>query len=163
MTLGFFILSGLDLLDQLHTSTTAAEREEYVRWVYSNQLPEGGFRGSPATDLRERRSESNRIWDPANVAATAFALLSLAVLRDDFKGVKRKECLMWLTQLQRPDGSFGETLSENGNIEGGTDTRYSYCATVIRWILRGSVQGRMDELPDINVDKLVDRIRQSEV
>lgn len=162
MTLAFFTLSALDVLDLLQTSTTAEDREEYAKWIYRNQLPHGGFRGSPATDLGSSRNSDNDLWDPAHVPATYFALVALAVLGDNFERVKRKECLEWLTRMQRPDGSFGQTLGENGHIEGGTDFRSVYCAVAIRWILRGPGDS-LEDVPDINIERLLERVRSSEV
>lgn len=40
MTLAYFCLSALDLLGQLDTVTTEKEREEYIDWIYSQQLCE---------------------------------------------------------------------------------------------------------------------------
>jgi len=160
LMLAYFIISALDLLDALNSSTTAEERESYAQWIYACQLPEGGFRGFPGSDFGSQRNDENKTWDPANVPATYFALATLLILGDHLKRVKRRECLEWLTKMQRPDGSFGETLV-NGKIEGGMDVRFGYTAMGIRWILRGGAGHEVDSVPDIDVDKLVQRIKQS--
>lgn len=162
MTLAFFIISGLDLLDALNTNTTTEQRSDYVDWIYSNQHPRGGFRAFPGADLGERANEDNACWDPANLPATFFALCSLVILGDDLTRVRRTECLLWLNSLQRSNGSFGETLV-NGKIQGGTDSRFGYCATGVRYVLRGSYEGEVDGVPDIEIDNLVECIRDSEV
>ncbi|EON65055.1 hypothetical protein W97_04290 [Coniosporium apollinis CBS 100218] len=162
MTLAFFIVSALDLLDCLKSHTTEAERKDYVDWIYHCQHPHGGFRGFPATDFGELRNETNAPWDPANLPATYFALATLIILGDDLQRVRRRACLKWLAEMQRPDGSFGETLGENGVIEGGMDTRFGYCAGGVRYILRGLVDGPVEGVKDIEVDKLVWCIRGSE-
>ncbi|TKA63719.1 hypothetical protein B0A49_06955, partial [Cryomyces minteri] len=161
MTFAFFVVSALDLLDCLVPHTTAAEREGYAQWIYHCQHPAGGFRAFPGTDFGERRSAQNECWDPANLPATYFALATLLVLGDDLERVKRRECLAWLAKLQRPDGGFGETLV-NGRIEGGSDTRFGYCATGVRWILRGTVEGPVEGVEDVNVDQFVQCVRLSE-
>ncbi|KAI4171312.1 MAG: hypothetical protein LQ343_004389 [Gyalolechia ehrenbergii] len=135
MTLAFFILCALDLLDALVSNTTETERSAFIDWIYGCQHPDGGFRGFTGADMGERRSKENQHWDPANIAATYFALTSLAVLRDDLERVRRKECLRWLKQLQLQDGTFGEALSLGGEVRGGRDMRFCYCAAAIRWIL----------------------------
>jgi geranylgeranyl transferase type-1 subunit beta len=160
LMLAYFIISALDLLDSLKSSITAEEREGYVQWIYDCQLPEGGFRGFPGSDFGSRRNDENSTWDPANVPATYFALATLLVLGDNLERVKRRECLEWLTKMQRSDGSFGETLV-NDKIEGGMDMRFGYTAMGIRWILRGRACGEVDGVPDVHVEKLVQRIRQS--
>ena len=65
--------------------------------------------------------------------------------------------------MQRPDGSFGETLGADGYIEGGLDTRFGYCATGVRWMIRGSADGPLDDVPDIDAEKLVHCIRSRQV
>lgn len=160
LSLAYFVISALDLLDVLTSSTTAEEREGYAQWIYACQLPEGGFRGSPGSDFGLHRTDDNKTWDPANVPATYFALATLLILGDNLERVKRRECLDWLTKMQRPDGSFGET-HVNGNIEGGMDMRFGYTAMGIRWILRGRALGEVDGVADVDVDKLVRCVRQS--
>jgi len=163
MSLAFFTISALDLLGCLHSITTPEEREGYVTWLYNCQHPNGGFRGSPAMDLGESRTLENAVWDAPTVPATFFALSALCILGDDLSRVKRKECLVWLNKMQRPDGSFGETLGDNGRIEGGTDARFGYCATGVRWMLRGNVEGEVEGIPDIQLDSFVNCIRLSQV
>jgi len=114
-------------------------------------------------DLGESRTLENAVWDAPTVPATFFALSALCILGDDLSRVKRKECLVWLNKMQRPDGSFGETIGDNGRIEGGTDARFGYCATGVRWMLRGNVEGEVEGIPDIQLDSFVNCIRLSQV
>ncbi|KAF2710508.1 geranylgeranyl transferas-like protein type i beta subunit [Pleomassaria siparia CBS 279.74] len=162
MTFACFILSALDLLGDLHAALSEEERQGYIEWAYHCQLPEGCFRSFPGTDFGSSRSAENQIWDPAHVPGTYFALILLALLGDDLSRVKRREILIWLTKVQRPDGSFGAAVGEHGNVEGGNDPRFGYMATGIRWILRGHVEGLVDGVPDIDVDKFVECVRRSE-
>lgn len=163
MTLAFFILSALDLLGVLHSRTSHDERRAYADWIYKCQHPDGGFRAFPGTDFGARGDAQNKVWDPSNLPATYFALASLAVLEDDMQRVRRAACLEWLRRMQRPDGSFGQTLGEGGSIEGGMDTRFGYCAMGVRWILRGDVEGSVDGVQDVDTEKLIRCIRESEV
>ena len=166
MYLAFLIVSALDVLDALPTVCDENERPDYVNWIYRCQHPNGGFRMWPGTDFGERATEANARWDPANIPATYFALATLLILGDDFKRVRRKQTLQWLHKTQRPDGSFGQTLVD-GRVEGGNDSRFGYCASGIRRILRGpktttlTVDG--DEPQDIDIDALVRCIRAAEV
>ncbi|KAK6366168.1 geranylgeranyl transferase type-1 subunit beta [Lithohypha guttulata] len=143
MFLGFFIVAALDLLDvfdnpQLEKPVIAVqERKDWIDWIYSCQVPDGqGFRGFTGTDLRDRRSSHNKQWDPGNLPNTFFALAALLTLNDDLSRVRRKELLSWLPRLQRPDGSFGEILGPDDEIEGGRDLRYCCCAAGIAYILQ---------------------------
>ncbi|KAF2429855.1 terpenoid cyclases/Protein prenyltransferase [Tothia fuscella] len=160
--LAFFTLAALDLLDSLKPNTTPEEREQYIDWVYLCQHPDGGFRGFPGSDLGEHRNEENKVWDPANVAGTYFAFCMLAILEDDFGRVNKKACLTWLRRVQRPDGSFGETVGEEGKVEGGMDPRFGYMAMGIRWFLRGRATGDVMGVPDVDADKLVECVRISQ-
>jgi len=163
VVLAFFIVSALELLGALHSNTTAAERTDYVDWLYKCQHPEGGFRGFTGTDLGGLRSHENAHWDPANLPATYFALAALVILGDDLSRVKRRKCLGWLPKLQRADGSFGEILVEGAVIEGGRDMRFCNCAAGVRRILRGRDVALDQNIEDINVEGMVQYIRASEV
>ena len=161
MTLAFFVVSALDLLDILDSKISPEERSCWTDWIYSCQLDSGGFRGFTGTKFSDHlRTPENQQWDPANVPATFFALVTLVILGDDLSRVKRWECLSWLPKVQRQDGSFGETLGENGNIEGGSDLRFCCCAAGIRHVLRGP--GDLD-VQDFDVDRLVAYIAASQV
>jgi geranylgeranyl transferase type-1 subunit beta len=167
MTLGFFILSALDLLNVGAENLPAKDRRDLRNWILKCQHPNGGFCGSPNhrypdayyTDVGNGRQQ----MDPANLPATFFAILSLSYV-GSLDGVKRDACLKWLKSLQREDGSFGELITQEGVIEGGRDMRYCHVATMIRWMLRGDVEdGDVPAEEDINVDKLVDHIRAGQV
>ncbi|KIX93788.1 uncharacterized protein Z520_10413 [Fonsecaea multimorphosa CBS 102226] len=138
MSFGFFIVAALDLLGALDTVITPAERQGWIEWIYTCQVPHtGGFRGFTGTMLGGQRSYNNWHWDPANLPNTYFALATLVILGDDLARVKRKECLAWVTGLQRPNGSFGEFLGENDQVEGADDPRHCMCAVGIMKILQG--------------------------
>ncbi|KKK12169.1 putative geranylgeranyl transferase beta subunit [Aspergillus rambellii] len=156
MLLAFFAVAGVDLLDSLQSKTTTEEREGYIEWIYHCQVPSGGFRGFTGTDFgTERRNTDNEAWDPANVPSTFFALVILLILGDDLSRVKRMECLQWLPQMQRQNGSFGEVLGPENKIEGGGDLRFCCFAAGTRYILRGRDTDGLNGIQDIDVEKLV--------
>ncbi|KDN67946.1 putative prenyltransferase and squalene oxidase [Colletotrichum sublineola] len=185
IALSFFILAALDILSPPEPSKeephllTPADRAAARNFVLGLYHPGGGFCGSPNHALpvelyadwdfgkgtpRTRNSSS------ANLASTYFALLILAIAADGpeaaenaFAGVDRAATLRWLKRLQRPDGSFGELILDDGSIEGGNDMRLCFLAATIRWALRGDVkEGDADWVEDINVDALVKHIRQGQ-
>jgi geranylgeranyl transferase type-1 subunit beta len=162
MTFAYFILSAADILGDLDTVLSPADRQGYIEWVYHCQLPNGGFRAFPGTYLGNAGSQENAVWDPANIPGTFFALSILVLLRDDLSRVKRRETLQWLNKMQRKDGSFGEALGEGDVVEGGNDSRFGYMGTGIRWILRGNVEGPVDGVPDIDVDSFVKCVQVAE-
>lgn len=163
MFLGFFIVAALDLLDVLDNPNldkpviTREERQKWIDWIYSCQVSDGqGFRGFPGTDLADRGNPTNEQWDPANLPNTFFALTALLVLGDDLSRVQRQECLSWLPRLQRSDGSFGEILGPDKEVEGGRDLRYCCCAAGIAYILHDPGQALYG--PAFDEGKLIDYI-----
>ncbi|GAD96369.1 geranylgeranyl transferase beta subunit, putative [Paecilomyces variotii No. 5] len=159
--LAFFTIAGLDLLDALETTTTPEERRGYINWIYHCQVATGGFRGFTGTDFgAERHNTENEVWDPANVAATFLLLVTLLILGDDLSRVNRRGCLQWLPSLQREDGSFGELISVDGRIAGGHDLRFCYCAAGIRYILRGGNGRDVDDIKDVDIEKLLSFIEE---
>ncbi|ODH45063.1 hypothetical protein ACO22_00455 [Paracoccidioides brasiliensis] len=159
MTLAFFTIAGLDLLGSLDDNLQPSERKGYIDWIYHCQVPSGGFRGFPGTIFGDsKRNPSNECWDPANVPATFFALMTLILLGDDLRRVKRRECLQWLCSMQREDGSFGEVLATEGKFEGSSDLRFCCCAAGIRYILRGQDADYLRDIEDIDVNSLISHI-----
>ncbi|KAI7240163.1 geranylgeranyl transferase-like protein type i beta subunit [Hortaea werneckii] len=165
MYLAYFIISALDLLGALKTVPSEQERQDHINWVYRCQHPNGGFRMWPGTDFGELSNESNAPYDPANIPGTYFALATLLIYGDDLSRVQREDCLKWLQRMQRPDGSFGETLVK-GQIEGGSDSRLGFCAAGIRHILRGRTLGPItidgETIGDIDLDGFVKCVQMSE-
>lgn len=152
-----FIFSAHDLLSMPMPSSL---RASIRTWVLSLQHPDGGFCGSSTHSHTGQRARNGE----ANIAATYFALVLLAVAAEGdgsqaFKGVRRKRLLAWVRRLQRDDGSFGQNIWE-GEAVGGRDTRHSYFASAIRWMLRGDVQeGDQEWVEDVDVVKMVEHIR----
>ncbi|KAK2748262.1 hypothetical protein FQN57_000920 [Myotisia sp. PD_48] len=200
MSLAYFIIAGLDLLDLLeegHTPSlldsdssqklSADETRGYINWIYHCQVAspsssssttapspteghsspayaEGGFRAFTGAHFGEQnRSLENQCWDPASVPATFFALVILLALGDDLSRVKRKECLAWLCQMQRSDGSFGQVLGPDGQSDGTRDLRFCFCAAGIRYILRGKEGKNLPDVADINVSGLISYVESCQV
>ncbi|KAI1336256.1 terpenoid cyclases/Protein prenyltransferase [Xylariaceae sp. FL0016] len=176
LMLGFFIIAGLDLLSSDSPEPpllTSADRVRLREWILSHQHPSGGFCGSPHHVLPRRHQTNFAIEDEVDVAkdpanahiyATYFGLLGLGILAEGdgfhaFEDIDRMRTLRWLKKLQRPDGSFGEVITEDGYIAGGRDMRYCYIAATIRWVLGGAEKGGSD---DIDVDALVAHIRKGQ-
>ena len=163
LTFAYFIVSALDLLS---APLTASDRSAIRRWTLSLQHPNGGFCGSST----HAHTGQNASKGEANLAATFFALLLLAIAADGeeeakaaFAGVDRVKLLKWMRGLQRPDGSFGQN-TWGGEAVGGRDMRHSYLAGCIRWMLRGDIkEGEEGWVEDINVDEMIAHIRRGQV
>ena len=151
MSLGFFTLNSLDMLDRL-SILSAADREGYINWIYHCQLSSGGFRGSPAT----MTSESS-IYDSANLPAAYFAIALLLMLGDDLTRLNRKGALEVLRQLQNEDGSFSPVIAK-GERYGEVDVRHCYCAIAVREML-----SPIEPEEDINVPGIIHYLEQCKV
>ena len=151
MSLGYFSLNALDILDKLTVTTTVQDRMDWIDWIYSCQVPTGGFRGSPATQTPQAS-----IYDAAHLPATYFALSSLLILGDDLTRVNRWGALDNLRRQQRKDGAFSPVLIGEEGF-GEVDIRHVFCACAIRNMLSPSPE------EDIDVAAAVRYIRQCKV
>lgn len=168
-----FIYSALDVLDVSPAAggsgsgkgTTGSDSDRVRAWVLSLQHPDGGFCGSPNHAYADQGAEGTAKAGDANLAATFFALILLAIVGEGdgtaaFAGVRRGRLLRWLARLQRDDGGFGQNLWD-GRPVGGRDTRHSYLASGIRWMVRGDVKpGQAGWEDDVDVEAMVGHIRR---
>jgi geranylgeranyl transferase type-1 subunit beta len=133
LTVAFFAISGLDLLNALDMPRD--EKDAIIDWIYSLEvrLPQdakqqplprvAGFRGSPANG-------TGHSLDCGHLAMTYSALASLLILGDDLSRVDKQGILRSLRDLQLPSGSFNATYGSE------SDMRFVFCATTICYILR---------------------------
>lgn len=156
VTVAFFALSGLDILNSLHL--VEDNKKRIIEWIYSNQkLPdtsteEGvfrcGFRGSSATACHKSFVKGTFDYDCSHVAMTYTALASLLILGDDLSRVNKPAVIKSLKALQLPDGSFQPTVDGSEN-----DMRFIYCACCISYIL--------NDWNGIDIPKVVQYIKES--
>ncbi|XP_071546819.1 geranylgeranyl transferase type-1 subunit beta isoform X2 [Panulirus ornatus] len=141
MTVLFFALSGLDLLDGLD-EVDDTERRDIINWIYSlqilpgddkDQMANAGFRGGTSLAGCRGTSDytSNISFDCGHITMTYTALASLIILGDDLTRVNRKAVLAHVAALQCQDGSFYSTRGGSEN-----DMRFMYCAATICFILQ---------------------------
>jgi len=160
MSIGFFLINSLDILNSLNTTTTEQDRLDWIDWIYRCQLPAGGFRGSTATI-----TDPSSVFDTAHIPETYFALATLLILGDDLKGVKRREILDGLKKSQYKDGSFAPVLLGDGKKFGEIDVRHVYCAIAVRYILSSGAKGEdvVSKEEDIDVPAAIRYIQQCKV
>ena len=151
LSLGFFLINTLDILDQLQT-ISQRDREGWIDWIYSCQVESGGFRGSTGTKTPEPS-----IYDTAHLPAAYFAIASLLVLGDDLRRVNRTALLSTLKKLQNEDGSFSPVLIDETRF-GEVDVRHLYCAIAVRHMLSPIAPEE-----DINVEATINYIRRCKV
>jgi len=153
VTIAFFAISGLDLLDKL--DVIADVRTEIFDWLYkclvisedSQTQHWSGFRGSTALKLGEEPGPSH-VLDHGHIAMTYTALASLVILGDDLSRLNRPALLAGVRALQLEDGSFKAAL------EGGeNDMRFLYCAASICYML--------DDWSGMDVDRAVEYVVRS--
>lgn len=160
MTLLFFALSGLDVLQALD-SISAEEQKQMVEWIYAQQVlpdksnPDGmhlcGFRGASFLGIpfAAHQSSASAPYDCSHVAMTYTALACLLILGDDLSRVNRPAVLSGLRQLQKEDGSFSSTVEGSEN-----DMRFVFCACCVCYML--------NDWSAIDTQKTVEFIRRSQ-
>ncbi|KAI9290883.1 geranylgeranyl transferase type-1 subunit beta-like protein [Neoconidiobolus thromboides FSU 785] len=141
MTLIYFILSSLDVLNKLENNVDDNRKKQIIDWVYEQQIIEVegkedsikycGFRGSNYTGIELKEKQTKLIpYNQANLAMTYTALTILIILKDDFARVDKKSIINSLKYLQQEDGSF---VPVYGSKE--SDLRFTYCAFVVSYLL----------------------------
>lgn len=158
MTVGFFGISGLDMLDSLDVLEN--EKQNIINWIYSLQLlPDDtdsnihqcGFRGSTTLGnlFNSEEARKNPIpLDSGHIANTYTALLSLIILGDDLSGVNKRAVTAGLKKLQQEDGSYCCVPEGSEN-----DMRFVYCACCISYVL--------DSWSGVDIEKAVTFIKNS--
>ncbi|OZJ03403.1 hypothetical protein BZG36_03999 [Bifiguratus adelaidae] len=141
MTLACFCLSGLDLLGAIETDLTAEERQQYIEWIYAQQVHpsqieedgQAGFRGSSWSGLPFGASSEPRTlypYDTAELPSAYTALVNLLVLGDDLSRVNKNGLLASIRRLRREDGSFAPIVGSHES-----DLRFVYISCAVSYIL----------------------------
>mmetsp|Transcript_128191 Transcript_128191/g.256015 ORF Transcript_128191/g.256015 Transcript_128191/m.256015 type:complete len:455 (+) Transcript_128191:174-1538(+) len=131
LTLLYFCVSGLDLLDLLGE----VDKVTVIRYIYSQQssLPDhGGFYGYPR--LHFDSEEQDRCNNQPHIANTYVALAMLIILDDDLQRVNRQAVAASLQKWQLPDGSFC-CVHGISSLDSENDMRFVYCAACICYML----------------------------
>ncbi|XP_009468583.1 PREDICTED: geranylgeranyl transferase type-1 subunit beta-like, partial [Nipponia nippon] len=156
LTIAFFALSGLDMLDSLDV----VNKNDIIEWIYSLQvlptedssnLNRCGFRGSSYLGMPFNPSKGpgmSHPYDSGHIAMTYTGLSCLVILGDDLSRVNKDALLAGLRALQLEDGSFCAVLEGSEN-----DMRFVYCASCICYML--------DNWSGMDTKKAVDYIRRS--
>ncbi|KAI6130013.1 terpenoid cyclases protein prenyltransferase [Pisolithus croceorrhizus] len=129
MALVFYCLGTLDLTGQIPADIKASEKESWREWIWAQQVsgPHGtGFRPGPLMSTHAERASENA----PQLIMTYTALLSLAILRDDFSRLDRPGLISFLKACQNEDGSFSSEP-----YGGDADSRTTYCAFAISSML----------------------------
>ncbi|KAG9098501.1 hypothetical protein FS749_003674 [Ceratobasidium sp. UAMH 11750] len=132
MAVGFYSLASMDLFGVARSKPKEKDRNGWVEWIWAQcvSTPEGtGFRGGDSLALSDVGAEAP-ITDSANLIMSYAAILTLAILRDDFSRLDKPGLQRFVAKCQNPDGSFSPTTSEQPG-----DLRILYTAFVICYLL----------------------------
>ncbi|KAJ3762747.1 terpenoid cyclases/protein prenyltransferase alpha-alpha toroid [Lentinula raphanica] len=143
MAVAFYCLGSLDLLNMVQVKTSETDRESWREWIWEQQISGNdgsGFRPGPFMSGSTQGATAHTDYDTPHIIMTYTALLTLAILRDDFSRLDKQGILSFLKACQREDGSFS-TIP--GSRE--TDLRTLYCAFVISHLL--------DDWSGVNVER----------
>ncbi|KAK7933199.1 hypothetical protein WMY93_004095 [Mugilogobius chulae] len=155
LTIVFFALSGLDVLDALEV----IDKNSMIEWIYSHQvlptedqsnLSHCGFRGSSHIGIPYSTKGPGvpHPYDSGHVAMTYTGLCSLLILGDDLSRVNKQAIMAGLRVLQLEDGSFYAVPEGSEN-----DIRFIYCAASICYML--------DDWSGMDIQKAIEYIRSS--
>ncbi|KAJ1303179.1 hypothetical protein OPQ81_011378 [Rhizoctonia solani] len=132
MAVAFYSLAAMDLCGVATSKPSEKDREEWVRWIWAQhiQTPDGaGFRGGDSLALPENNKDA-LIQASPNLIMTYAAILSLAILRDDFSKLDRPGLIRFVASRQNADGSFSAVPHDTVG-----DLRVLYTAFVICFLL----------------------------
>ncbi|KAL1677207.1 terpenoid cyclases/protein prenyltransferase alpha-alpha toroid [Schizophyllum commune] len=132
VALAYYCLGTLDLLGLLESKTNEREREGWRAWFWEQQARgPHGTAFTPSHFMRTSLEEEYTDESAPHIIMTYTALLSLAILRDDFTRLDRKGLSRFVGSCQLSDGSFGTTPAR-----ADADLRTTYCAFAICSMLR---------------------------
>ncbi|KAJ7504424.1 terpenoid cyclases/protein prenyltransferase alpha-alpha toroid [Mycena galericulata] len=129
LAIGFYCIGALDLLGALQTKTSEPDRSSWREWIWEQQTQGSdgtGFRPSPFATPDSSMPEPYTDYDGPNLVMTYTALLTLAILRDDFSNLDRAGLVKFIRACQQENGSFSIVPRR-----GDTDLRTLYCAFCI--------------------------------
>ncbi|KAI0060411.1 terpenoid cyclases/Protein prenyltransferase [Artomyces pyxidatus] len=138
MAISFYCLGTLDITGLVDQKITDTDRESWKEWIWDQQaggVYGSGFRPGPFMTTTENQPSQHLAtysndYSTPHIIMTYCALLSLAILRDDFTKLDRKGLLQFLRSCQGADGSFS-TIPGAGD----GDLRMTYCAFAISALL----------------------------
>ncbi|GAB0098881.1 Geranylgeranyl transferase type I subunit beta [Sergentomyia squamirostris] len=157
VTIAFFAVSGLDVLDSLEL-LTPSQKENIINWIYRYQvIPKeeglkcGGFQGSSTLSLKSNDRDQLAAVESyhwGHLAMTYTGIAILVALGDDLSRLDRRAIIEGVAAVQREDGSF--SASVEGNEQ---DMRFVYCAAAICAML--------DDWGSVDRKKMAQYIRNS--
>ncbi|KAI5725989.1 hypothetical protein M8J77_022477 [Diaphorina citri] len=135
VTLLFFAISGLDVLNCLDNVISADRRKDIIDWIYklqvvpnesSSNLEACGFQGSNCLNFSDEFPSNMCSYRLGNIALTYSALCTLIILGDDLSRVHKKAVLHGVKVLQEKSGR-----SEMSTIGAGVATVSSLTVTTL--------------------------------
>ncbi|GMH10700.1 hypothetical protein Nepgr_012541 [Nepenthes gracilis] len=136
VTLAYFVLSSLDIIDALDT----INKEAVATWVLSFQARPGnedglnsgqfyGFHGSKSSQFNPN-VDGVLLCNGSHLASTYCALAILKIVGYDFSLIDSKSIATSMRNLQQHDGSFIPI-----HIRAEADLRFLFCAAAISYML----------------------------
>lgn len=122
MTLLYFCLSGLDILNQLDAYVPDHEKKLIIDWTYEQQIvpstdddhvENAGFRGGPFLNPKPLENGHVHPHNFGHLAMTYTALAILTILGDDFSRVNKKMIVRGMRKLQQSNGLQATCKSRN--------------------------------------------------
>ncbi|KAI0035231.1 terpenoid cyclases/protein prenyltransferase alpha-alpha toroid [Vararia minispora EC-137] len=148
MVLAFYCLGVMDVYSALDMKLSASDREAWRGWIWAQQA--GGEHGTgfrPGPFMTRVRQPGYTDASAPHLIMTYCALLSLAILRDDFRRLDRAGLVRFVRACQDTNGGFTTTPGADD-----ADLRMCYCAFVVCSFL--------NDWSGMDVTRAVDYIRR---
>ncbi|KAJ7626591.1 terpenoid cyclases/protein prenyltransferase alpha-alpha toroid [Mycena polygramma] len=133
MAIVFYCVGTLDVLGVLHDETSEMERASWRNWIWEQYaVGRYGTGFKPGPFMSGTSIKSNQ--DIPHIIMTYTALLSLAMLRDDFVRLNRPGILRFVSSCQTPNGSFSNTPNGGGDSDlRNVYSAFSICSLLGDW------------------------------
>ncbi|GAB1520611.1 geranylgeranyl transferase type-1 subunit beta [Rhizoctonia solani] len=132
MAIAFYSLAAMDLYGVVTSKSSEKDRAEWTQWIWAQytQTAKGtGFRGGDSLVLPKPNPKAS-VQALPSLIMTYAAILSLAILRDDFSKLDKRALLGFVASCQNTDGSFSAIPCDDVG-----DLRVVYTAFVICYLL----------------------------
>ncbi|KRY15501.1 LIM domain-containing protein jub [Trichinella patagoniensis] len=154
LTLLYFVLSGLDILDAMD-SISADEKRKIIDWIYSLQVPvkqaassdDCGFLPAHVNMRDPSGNEDLPELNTGHLVMTYFAILCLGILGDNFERLDFNLIKKFVKGCQMESGCF-----RSDKIGGEQDMRFLFCGVAICKLL--------NDFSYIDVSKATSYIKQ---
>ncbi|KRX00858.1 Terpenoid cyclases/protein prenyltransferase alpha-alpha toroid [Pseudocohnilembus persalinus] len=159
----YIALGILDYFNSIDTYLNQKEKQNLIDWIYSLQIfddsenSDGGFKGSTflglpfhKSDFQAKNSHGNQpeiiSQEKGHIVYSYSAILSLLILGDDLKRVRKQNIIQHIKSIQLENGNIKSNFLSNYEA----DLRFIYAAVVVSSLI--------NDFSGLNLEKTVNFI-----